>query len=258
MFRPGESDAQVAERNRQQFADSQTNAEGAALGFLGLPTTVLVEAVMEGSASAGVLEAGDVLTEVDGRAIVTYRDLPEAMSDTRPGQQIPVVFRRGDAAPQRAVVTLGTRPDGPQGALGLIPGVRPVADDEIVISLGDIGGPSAGLMFALAVVDKLTPGELNGGRFVAGTGTIESTGAVGLIDGIPFKMLAAKEAGATVFLVPAGNCEEAARHRTRRAAAGEGRRPGRSGVRARHPARRWYSPELLTARPRSAYGGRHE
>ena len=65
-------------------------------------------------------------------------------------------------------------------------------------------------MFALAVVDKLTPGELTGGRFVAGTGTITPDGRVGPIGGIPFKMRAARAAGATVFLVPADNCVEAA------------------------------------------------
>ena len=89
------------------------------------------------------------------------------------------------------------------------PAVAPQGGD-ITISLGDIGGPSAGLMFTLAVIDKLTPGELNGGRFVAGTGTITQDGVVGPIGGIPFKMLAARAAGATTFLVPADNCAEAA------------------------------------------------
>jgi Lon-like protease len=82
-------------------------------------------------------------------------------------------------------------------------------DGDIRISLGGVGGPSAGLMFALAVVDKLTPGELAGGRFVAGTGAIESTGTVTPINGVPFKMRRAQDEGATVFLVPEANCEEA-------------------------------------------------
>ena len=89
------------------------------------------------------------------------------------------------------------------------PAVEPRAGD-IRISLGDVGGPSAGLMFALAVVDKLSPGELTGGRFVAGTGAIDAAGDVSPIGGIPFKMRAARDAGATVFLVPDDNCAEAA------------------------------------------------
>ncbi|MGH3670280.1 MAG: S16 family serine protease, partial [Pseudonocardiaceae bacterium] len=80
------------------------------------------------------------------------------------------------------------------------------------ITLADVGGPSAGLMFALAIVDKLTPGALAGNIFVAGTGTIVPAGQVGSIGGIPLKMISAREAGATVFLVPAGNCAEAVQH----------------------------------------------
>jgi PDZ domain-containing protein len=85
----------------------------------------------------------------------------------------------------------------------------PWAPFSIDFNLANIGGPSAGLMFSLAVVDKLTTGDLNGSKFVAGTGSIALDGAVGPIGGITHKMLAAREAGATVFLVPADNCAEA-------------------------------------------------
>ena len=133
--------------------------------------------------------------------------MAEALAGTAPGQSVTITYRR--AGQQRdADVVLGSSPDRPQGLLGVRPGVEPQAGD-IRISLGDIGGPSAGLMFALAVVDKLTPGELTGGRFVAGTGTITPDGGVGPIGGIPFKMRAARDAGATEFLVPADNCAEA-------------------------------------------------
>ncbi len=80
---------------------------------------------------------------------------------------------------------------------------------SVEISLRDVGGPSAGLMFALGIVDKLTPGALTNGRHVAGTGTIDDAGAVGAIGGIPQKMIGAKDAGAKVFLVPEDNCAEA-------------------------------------------------
>lgn len=207
---PGETEEQAQARNARLFADSQISAEGAALTYLQLPVSIYVGGVLAQSAAAGVLEPGDVLLAIGGRPVTTLPQLREVMSATRPGQQITVTVRRGDAAPTELPLTLGSLPDAPQGALGILPAARPVNDDEIVISLGDIGGPSAGLMFALAVVDKLTPGELTGGRFVAGTGTIDSAGAVGEIEGIRFKMLAAREAGATVFLVPEGNCAEAA------------------------------------------------
>ena len=109
---------------------------------------------------------------------------------------------------------LGQHPDPAQppgrGYLGITVADRPDVDFEITISLADVGGPSAGLMFALSIVDKLTPGPLAGDTFVAGTGAIKSDGEVEPIGGIRFKMLRAREAGASVFLVPAGNCEEAA------------------------------------------------
>jgi PDZ domain-containing protein len=94
--------------------------------------------------------------------------------------------------------------------LGIALTERPEVPFTITITLADVGGPSAGLMFALAIVDKLTPGALTGNTFVAGTGEIATDGQVGPIGGIPLKMLRAREAGATVFMVPAENCSEAA------------------------------------------------
>ncbi|MGE0297210.1 MAG: PDZ domain-containing protein [Dehalococcoidia bacterium] len=206
---PGETEEQAQARNARLFTDSQVSAEGAALTYLGLPVAVYVGGVLPGSAAEGQLERGDVLVAIAGRPVATLAELREELSGTRPGERATLTIRRGDAEPHDVELTLGSLPDAPQGALGILPAARPLREDEIVISLGDVGGPSAGLMFALAIVDKLTPGDLTGGRFVAGTGTIDSAGTVGEIEGIRFKMLAAREAGATVFLVPDGNCEEA-------------------------------------------------
>jgi PDZ domain-containing protein len=107
-------------------------------------------------------------------------------------------------------ITLGPGAQPGRGYLGVGVIDQPDVNFDITISLADVGGPSAGLMFALAIVDKLTPGALVGNTFVAGTGEITSDGRVGPIGGIPLKMLRAREAGASVFLVPAGNCAEAA------------------------------------------------
>jgi PDZ domain-containing protein len=81
---------------------------------------------------------------------------------------------------------------------------------SVSISVGNIGGPSAGLMFALGIIDKITPDNLTGGRFIAGTGEIEANGAVDPIGGIQQKMVGARQAGATVFLAPADNCPDTA------------------------------------------------
>lgn len=208
VYAPEKSDAQVQAENTEQFAASEANAEVAALTFLQLPTRVVVGSLTPDSPAEPTLRAGDELVAVSGRPVDSPVAVAEALVDTTPGQSVPISYRR-DGVDLTADIVLGSSPDRPQGLLGVRPGIEPRSGD-ITISLGDIGGPSAGLMFALAVVDKLTPGELTGGRFVAGTGTITGEGAVGPIGGIPFKMRAARDAGAVTFLVPADNCAEAA------------------------------------------------
>lgn len=207
VYPPEKSDEQVQEENDAQFAASEADAEVAALNQLRLPTRVVVGELVAESPATGVLEVGDEIVTVRERAVSSPADVVAALADTRPGQSVPVTFRRANEERTGAVV-LGESDDREQGLLGIRPGIEP-KDGDITISLGDVGGPSAGLMFALAVVDKLTPGELTGGTFVAGTGTITPDGAVGPIGGIPFKMVAARQAGATTFLVPADNCAEA-------------------------------------------------
>lgn len=217
IYPPGKTDEQIEQENTRQFTDSETKAEVAALSYLKQPIKVVVDEMGATAPAASVLLVGDQLLSVDGTLVNSPGEVSELLTRTRPGQQVRIGYRRGDAAPTEGTVTVGARPpspdggapDGPQGFLGIVPGASPIQPDEITISLGDIGGPSAGLAFALAVVDKLTPGELTGGRFVAGSGEIDAGGQVGRIGGIPLKMIAAREAGASVFLVPAGNCAEA-------------------------------------------------
>jgi Lon-like protease len=208
VVKPGETTQQVDQRNAEQFSASETNAETAALSQLEVPTRATVGELVDGSPAAAVLQKDDTLVAIDGTPLTTPQSVSDALVHTTPGQTVQVTYRRGDAE-QTVPITLATSPDRPQGMLGVQPGIQP-AQGTITISLGDVGGPSAGLMFALAVVDKMTPGELNGGRFVAGTGTIDQAGTVGAIGGIPFKMKAARDAGAVTFLVPADNCAEAA------------------------------------------------
>jgi len=208
IYPPDKTDQEVEQEIRKSFVTSEVNAEVAALGYLHRPIKVMIGGVGDKSPAVGLLSPGDQLLAIDGRPIESVSAVYEALRETRPGQQVTIrVLRAG--APREVAVTLGSRPDGPQGFLDVTPSGELLNPDEIMIGLTDVGGPSAGLIFALAVVDKLTPGELTGGRFVAGTGEISQAGDVGPIGGIPFKMMAARAAGATVFLVPAKNCEEA-------------------------------------------------
>ncbi|GLY71045.1 YlbL family protein [Amycolatopsis taiwanensis] len=211
-FKPGESDEQVQQQNVQQFEDSQSNAEVAALRHLGYPIKVLVKEVVSGTPADHVLAAGDRLLSVNGKPVTKEEDVRAALSDTLPGQTVSVTFQHGNEPPRTVPITLATNPDGntKQGFMGLQPIDRADVPFDVKVSLQDVGGPSAGLMFALAMVDRLTPSDLVAGERVAGTGEIDEKGNVGPIGGISFKVVGAREAGATVFLTPEKNCAEAA------------------------------------------------
>jgi len=159
---------------------------------------------------AGALKIGDQLVSLGAQAIDTSERLQAVLATATPGRTADVVVvRRGVRTPVR--VTLLSPAAGGKGArIGIS-----VADTcfapsfDVKIGLNDaIGGPSAGMMFALGIIEKVGAEDLTGGRFIAGTGTIALDGTVGPIGGIQLKMIAARRAGATVFLAPAGNCAD--------------------------------------------------
>jgi len=209
IFPPELSEQQVEKQNQQMFQDSEANAKAAALRYLGYPTEVVLGQVVPGGAARGKLAAGDRLLALDGHEIRGARQVVDLLAGSHPGRVVRVRFQRGDTPPQEVAVTLGAGATPGRGYLGVGVTERPDVSFTITITLADVGGPSAGLMFALAIVDKLTTGTLAGGTFVAGTGEIAPEGGVGPIGGIQLKMIRAREAGASVFLVPAGNCAEA-------------------------------------------------
>lgn len=209
-FPPNESEQQIQQDNTQAFNDSETSAETAALRYLGYPLKVVVAQVVPRSPADGLVAVGDRVLSANGRPVTDPASLSAALADTKPGQRVDLVFQHADEPPRTASVQLAPHPQNqPQGFLGVAAAQRPDVPFRVSISLADVGGPSAGLMFSLAIVDKLTPDELDGGKFIAGTGEIDDQGKVSPIGGIQFKMAAARAAGATVFLVPADNCAEA-------------------------------------------------
>lgn len=220
---PANSNAEeVARQNAAAFASSESNATVAAMNHLGRPLETMVYDVSEGAPADGTVKINDVITSVDGTDVTVPGDVSDAIGDKSPGDEVILGIDRGGKT-ETETVTLGEMPDelaGDEDAeaatggngkafLGVTMVAQPADGIRVEYNLKDIGGPSAGLMFSLAVVDKLSPGELSGGEFVAGTGTIASDGTVGPIGGITHKISAAKNAGASVFLVPAGNCSEA-------------------------------------------------
>jgi PDZ domain-containing protein len=209
VYPPNKSQEEVDKQNNTEFQRSEASAEYAALGYLKYPPALRLEKVNEPGPSAGKLQPGDAIDAVDGSPITGVEQFKSLLEQTKPGQNVVIDYRRKNAPPGKATITLAAAPDGGHGLLGVAVLEAPWAPFKINFNLANIGGPSAGLMFSLAVVDKLTTGDLNGSKFVAGTGTIAADGKVGPIGGIIHKLLSAQEAGATVFLVPADNCDEA-------------------------------------------------
>ncbi|MGW0431337.1 YlbL family protein [Micromonospora sp. NPDC003197] len=210
IYPPGQTQQEVDERNAEDFAASQTSAETAALRKLGYPVQVVVKTVTADGPSAGRLQPEDIITSVDGEAVTYGRKLTSLVQAKPAGSQLTIGYTRA-GVPGTATVT-SRADDGGKPRIGVAIEQRQPHPFELKIDLGDIGGPSAGLMFALGIVDKLTPEDLTGGKIIAGTGTINEEGQVGPIGGIPQKLVGAKAAGAKAFLVPADNCAEALRN----------------------------------------------
>jgi Lon-like protease len=209
VFPPDADEEQVQEEGAAEMAGSQSVATATALRALGrdVPQTVVIGEVPEGSPSEGALEADDVLVSVDGAPVPTADAVRAAVQQHGPGESFPVVVRRDDA---ERTVTVRTAEVQGRTVIGV--SLRQDYDlpVDVTFETGSVGGPSAGLMFGLAIYDVLTPGELNGGEDVAGTGTLEDGGDVGPIGGIRQKVVGARRAGAKFFLAPADNCAELA------------------------------------------------
>ncbi|NIL75392.1 protein YlbL [Rhodococcus sp. B10] len=209
VYPPDKSKEEVQQSNQADFEQSEDSAELAALRHLGYPVVLTVGTVAPDGPASGLLNEGDRVVSIDGAPIDTVTGVRDVVSAHSPGDVI-VVRVSTDGVERDESVTLGARPDDAEkGYLGVTPTEEPDVPFDVTFNLADVGGPSAGLMFSLAVVDKLSPGELSNGEFVAGTGTIADDGAVGPIGGIPYKLIAARDAGATTFLVPSQNCDEA-------------------------------------------------
>lgn len=207
VYPPNESEEQVEQRNEQEFQASQTSAETAALRELGYAVQVVVKNVVSGGPSDGLLRAKDVITSVDGQPVTSAPKLTEMVQSKPAGTALTIGYKR-DGRDATAKITSRAQ-DGEPPRIGVEIGQEQPHPFELKIDLDEIGGPSAGLMFALGVIDKIDKDDLTGGKIIAGTGTIDDEGNVGPIGGIAQKLVGAKEAGADVFLTPADNCAEA-------------------------------------------------
>lgn len=215
---------QVKTRQALLFSTSESNAVAAAMGYLDRPvlTQLVVTAVYSDSPSDGVLLPKDEVLEVNGVPVTEPQQVAEAVRSEPIGTEFELLVRRDgvevdgtmkDDVEQTVTVTSDSNPDDPSVPyIGIGMGVFYSAEFPINFTLEDVGGPSAGLMFATGIVDKLTPDDLTGGGHVAGTGTIDPEGKVGPIGGIRQKLAGARASGATLFVMPKAHCREAAGH----------------------------------------------
>lgn len=227
LYPDGKTEEESTQENAEEFSQSQESAKVAALNELDVPVKswVIVSTVVKGSPAEGTLHAGDVIKAVDGTAVKEPADVAKLVTEHKPGQKVvfTIIPAKEQAAAEKAnktatktqEVTIKTATSDDSGEKRAIVGISAGTDHTfpftIDIKLADVGGPSAGLMFALGIYDKLTPGSLTGGKFVAGTGTIDDEGKVGPIGGIEMKTVGARSQGAQYFLTPADNCAAAAK-----------------------------------------------
>jgi PDZ domain-containing protein len=210
--REGESDEEYRNRVLQQMDDSNFRSIAVALRYLGyelVPTEVVINDLVESVPAAKQLELGDTVLSVNGFDIESVDDFPPALEGYEVGDVIDIVVDR-DGTQVELQVELVEREEEPGvPMIGIVLGELTEPPFPIEIQAGDVGGPSAGMMHAIAIIDALTETELTAGSVIAGTGTIDFDGNVGSIGGIRQKVVAAEAAGADYILVPQSNYESA-------------------------------------------------
>ncbi|MFL6023918.1 MAG: PDZ domain-containing protein [Marmoricola sp.] len=214
LYKKAQSNAQVQQQSAVEMTSSQDNATAAALDALHIKyrTDVVVSLVDPKGASAGILKKGDVLTAVDGKATADATALVSAIRAVKPGDKVALTVRRGSTTQVFSVVTRPAADNKKQSRVGVSIAQKFIYPFTVKVQLPEtIGGPSAGMMFALTIYDLLTPGSLTGGQTIAGSGEISADGVVGPIGGIGQKLAGAQRDGARLFLVAQENCAEAER-----------------------------------------------
>ncbi len=210
LYPPGVPRQVEAERSISQMDTSKIDATTVVLGLIeGYPEQhgqgALVRATAPGCPADGELFPGDVILAIDGRPVRSQAAASARLDEIRPREEITFTV---DVDGQREEASFVREPCGDEDErlVGVV--LQDVFPFDVTIETGDVGGPSAGLMWAVGLYELLTPGDLTGGRRIAGTGAIEPGGTVLPIGGITEKVVAAERSGATLFLAPADNMPE--------------------------------------------------
>lgn len=210
---PGQTDQEYERASRSQMDQSKIAAVAVALELLtDYPDEhgpgVIVQDVLGGAPAEGRLFPGDLITHVNGSPVADVGQLRDAIGAAEDGRPVTLRVRPIEGG---ATSSVEVRPTRVEGVDRPVIGIATVANFpyEVDIQSGTIGGPSAGLMWALGVIETLTPEDLTGGRVIAGTGTVDLEGRVGRIGGVRQKVVGAEEAGAEMFLLPRGDMPDA-------------------------------------------------
>lgn len=207
VFPPNVNNDDRQKENSALMVNSQHDAVAAAMTYEGYQVVRGIEVMgfSQDSPSDGPLRTGDVITQIDGFAPQSVQQLREKLAAAGAGTNVTLTVERGATTTDVAVAPYAN--DAGDVVLGIGAQMVYTFPFDVTIRLDDVGGPSAGMMFALGILDKLTPGNLNSGLNISGTGTIDNLGNVGPIGGIRQKMFGAKNTGSQLFLAPAENCD---------------------------------------------------
>jgi PDZ domain-containing protein len=207
LFPTGQTAQQTQAQDTEEMTGSQQTATAAALTALHIPyqTVVTVVSTVPGYPASKVLKAGDVIEAVDGKAVEPQTSLGSMITAYPVGTVLTLTVLRDGST---LTIPVASKASASGAVIGVEAQEQYKFPFQVSISVGNIGGPSAGMMFALGIIDKLTPLNLTGGKFIAGTGEITAGGQVQPIGGIQQKMVGARSAGATIFLTPAENCSD--------------------------------------------------
>jgi len=208
LYPPGKTSDQVRAESSAMMEVSQQDAVAAALNYLGYqtPRQIYIAEVTAGAAASGKLVAADFVLSVNGVPLADIDELRAKVSAWDESAPLTIEVNRDGRIFSEDISPIKDQEGNYR--LGVLVGYKYDFPIAIEVQLGEVGGPSGGMMFALGILDRLTPEDLTGGLHIAGSGTIQDNGQVGPIGGVVQKLYGAKRAGATVFLASAGNCSE--------------------------------------------------
>ena len=217
VYPPAVEGKTITRDSRAEMAGSKLTATAAALSYLGyqFQEIYFVSQVRNYSDAKGKLEPGDRILIVDGDPIKEIEEIRTAYSERKVGDVIEIQVEREVDGQSRTFIERvrlvsnqepGADPERP--AIGILVGTTAKFPVDIDFNIRGVGGPSAGLIFAVGIVERMTPEDLLRGRKIAGTGSITPNGRVGAIGGIEEKMIGASRKGASIFLAPRDNCPD--------------------------------------------------